>query len=115
MAQTTETYVDFDEERAAFQTTADEFVRRAILPTLDQARLEMACPRVVLENAAAAGLLGVLAPEEAGGGGLSDPRFGELVVQAATRAGATGIGLALGLQSNVAVPTVAAAYVGHDK
>src|SRR5206468_1718881 len=50
-----------------------------------------------------------------GGGGLSDPRFGELVVQAATRAGATGIALAFGLHSNVAVPIVVSAYVGHDK
>jgi acyl-CoA dehydrogenase len=115
MAQATETHVDFDEERAAFQTTADEFVRRAIVPTLDHARSEMACPRVVLEDAAEAGLLGVLAPEAAGGGGLSDPRFGELVVHAATRAGATGIALALGSHSNVAVPMVVSAYVGHDK
>ena len=115
MAQTTETHVDFDEERAAFQTTAEEFVRRAIVPKLDQARSEMACPRLILETAAEAGLLGVLAPEAAGGGGLSDPRFGELVVQAATRAGATGIALAFGLHSNVAVPIVVSAYVGHDK
>jgi alkylation response protein AidB-like acyl-CoA dehydrogenase len=115
MAQATETHVDFEEERAAFQTTADEFVRRAIVPALDQARSEISCPRVVLEDAAEAGLLGVLAPEAAGGGGLSDPRFGELVVQAATRAGATGIGLALGLHSNVAVPIVVSAYIGHDK
>ena len=115
MSQTTETHVDFDEERAAFQTTADEFVRRAIVPMLDQARSEMSCPRVIFEHAAEAGLLGVLAPEASGGGGLSDPRFGELAVQAATRAGATGIGLALGLHSNVAVPIMASAYVGHDK
>jgi acyl-CoA dehydrogenase len=115
MAQTTETHVDFGEERAAFQTTADEFVRREIVPTLSQARSEISCPRVIFEHAAEVGLLGVLAPEAAGGGGLSDPRFGELVVQAATGAGATGIGLALGLHSNVAVPTVASAYVGRDK
>ena len=67
MSQTTESHVDFDEERAAFQTTADEFVRRAIVPKLDQARSEMACPRMILETAAEAGLLGVLAPEAAGG------------------------------------------------
>lgn len=115
MAQTTDTHVDFDEERSAFQTTADEFVRREVLPILDQARSEMGCPRAVFEHAAEVGLLGVLAPEESGGGGLIDPRFGELVVEAATRAGATGIGLALGMHSNVAVPSVSSGYIGLDK
>jgi acyl-CoA dehydrogenase len=115
MAQITETRVDFDEERAAFQTTAEEFVRRAVVPRLEHARSEISCPRVILESAAEAGLLGVLAPEAAGGGGLSDPRFGELVVEAAARAGATGTALALGLHSNVAVPMVVSAYVGQDK
>jgi acyl-CoA dehydrogenase len=111
----TETAVDFEEERAAFLTTADEFVRREILPLLDQARSEIGCPRVVFEHAAQVGLLGVLAPESSGGGGLIDPRFGELVVGAATRAGAPGIGLAIGLHANVAVPSVVSSYVGHDK
>jgi acyl-CoA dehydrogenase len=115
MPQTTETHVDFDEEQAAFQSTVDEFVQREIVPTVDQARSEMCSSRAVFERAAEVGLLGVLAPESAGGGGLIDPRFGELVVQAATRAGATGIGLALGLHSNVAVPAVASAYTGPDK
>jgi alkylation response protein AidB-like acyl-CoA dehydrogenase len=111
----TETAVDFEEEREAFLTTADEFVRREILPLLDQARSEMGCPRAVFEHAAHMGLLGVLAPESSGGGGLIDPRFGELVVGAATRAGAPGTGLAIGLHSNVAVPSVVSSYIGHDK
>ena len=111
----TETAVDFEEEREVFLTTADEFVRREIQPLLDQARSEMGCPRAVFENAAQVGLLGVLAPESSGGGGLIDPRFGELVVQAATRAGAPGTGLAIGLHSNVAVPSVVSSYIGRDK
>jgi len=115
MPQTTETHVEFDEERMAFQTTADEFVRREVLPALDQARSEMCCPRLVFEHAAEVGLLGVLAPESSGGGGLIDPRFGELVIQAATKEGATGIGLAIGLHANAAVPSVVSAYVGNDK
>jgi acyl-CoA dehydrogenase len=111
----TETDVDFEQERAAFQTTADEFVRREIVPTLDRARSEMGCPRSVFEHAAKVGLLGVLAPESSGGGGLDDPRFGELVVQAATQAGAPGTGLAIGLHSNVAVPAIVSSYSGNDK
>jgi acyl-CoA dehydrogenase len=115
MAQTTETHIDFEEERAAFLTTADEFVQREIVPVLEHARSEMGCPRAIFEHAAEIGLLGVLAPETSGGGGLVDPRFGELVVGAATQAGAPGVGLAIGLHSNVAVPSVVASYVGHDK
>jgi acyl-CoA dehydrogenase len=115
MPQTTETHVDFEHERAAFQTTADEFVRREIVPALEPARSEMGCTRAIFEHAAEIGLLGVLAPESSGGGGLIDPRFGELVVQAATQAGAPGIGLAIGLHSNVAVPSVVSGYMGEDK
>jgi acyl-CoA dehydrogenase len=115
MPQTTEIDVDFDEERAAFQTTADEFVRREIVPVLDQARSEIFCPRAVFEHAAEAGLLGALAPESSGGGGMTDPRFGELVIQAAVTAGATGIALAIGLHANVAVPAIASAYMGIDR
>jgi acyl-CoA dehydrogenase len=115
MPATTESHVSFEEERAAFLTTADEFVRREIVPMLEQARSEMGCPRAVFERAAQVGLLGVLAPESSGGGGLIDPRFGELVVGAATRAGAPGTGLAIGLHSNVAVPSVVSSYIGHDK
>jgi acyl-CoA dehydrogenase len=115
MPQTTDTHVDFEQERAAFQTTVDEFVRREIVPTLDQARSEIGCSRTVFEQAAKVGLLGVLAPESSGGGELVDPRFGELVVQAATQTGAPGIGLAIGLHSNVAVPSVVSSYIGNDK
>jgi len=114
MAQTTQSHVSFEEERAAFLTTADEFVRREVVPALEQARSEMGCPRAVFDHAAEAGLLGVLAPETSGGGGLVDPRFGELVVGAATRAGAPGVGLAIGLHANVAVPAVVSGYIGHD-
>jgi acyl-CoA dehydrogenase len=115
MPQTIETEFDFEEERAAFRTTADVFVEREIVPALEQARLEMGCPRVVFEHAAEVGLLGVSAPEWSGGSGLIDPRFGELVVDAAAQAGAPGIGLAIGLHSNVAVPSIVSGYIGPDK
>lgn len=114
MVQTTEALVDFETERSAFQTAADEFVRRQVVPTLEQARSERACPRVIFDHAAEMGLLGVLAPEALGGGGLDDPRFGELIVAAAAQAGAPGTALAVGLQSNVVIPAVVAGYVGSD-
>jgi acyl-CoA dehydrogenase len=115
MTQTTDAQLDFEQERAAFQTTVDEFVRREVTPRLDQARTAMGGSRDIFEHAAEAGLLGVLAPESSGGGGLSDPRFGELVVQAATQIGAPGIGLAIGLHSNAAVPALISSYRGNDK
>jgi alkylation response protein AidB-like acyl-CoA dehydrogenase len=115
MAQTPATHVDYEEERAAFQTTADEFVRRQVIPTLPQARSQMGCPRSVFDHAAEVGLLGVLAPESAGGFGLHDVRFGELVVAAAAQAGAPGTGLAIGLHSNVAVPAVVSGYHAQDE
>jgi len=114
MVQTTEAPVDFDAERSAFQTTADEFVRRQVIPTLDQARSDSCCARAVFNHAAEMGLLGVLAPETLGGGGLDDPRFGELIVAAATQAGAPGTALAIGLHSNVVIPAVVSGYVGAD-
>lgn len=115
MSQTTETHFDFEEERAAFRTTADAFVHSEILPRLEQARSELHCPRELFERAAEAGLLGVAVPEWSGGSGLTDPRFGELVVDAATQAGAPGIGMAIGLHSNVAVPSLISGYIGPDK
>lgn len=114
MVQTTQALVDFEAERSAFQTTADEFVRREVTPTLEQARSEKCCPRAIFDNAAEMGLLGVLAPEELGGGGLDDPRFGELIVTAATAAGAPGTALAIGLQSNVVIPAVVSGYTAAD-
>jgi acyl-CoA dehydrogenase len=107
--------MDFEQEQAAFQTTVDEFVRREVAPRLDQARSAMGGSREIFTRAAEAGLLGVLAPESSGGGGLSDPRFGELVVQAATQIGAPGIALAIGLHSNAAVPALISSYRGDDK
>jgi acyl-CoA dehydrogenase len=115
MPQTMEVDFDFEEERAAFRTTADAFVQREIVSLLPQTRLEMSCPRAVFERAAEMGLLGVAAPAWCGGSGLTDPRFGELVVDAAAQASAPGIGLAIGLHSNVAVPTVISGYDGPSK
>jgi alkylation response protein AidB-like acyl-CoA dehydrogenase len=75
----------------------------------------MGCPHAVFGQAAEVGLLGVSAPEWSGGSGLIDPRVGELVVDAAAQAGAPGIGLAIVLGSNMAVPSVVSGNIGPDK
>ena len=46
---------------------------------------------------------------------MIDPSIGELVVDAAAKAGAPGIGLAIGLRSNVAVPSVVSGNIGPAK
>lgn len=76
----------FDADHEAFRASFREFVRRS-----DSGRLTPA----LLREAGESGFLGISLPEQFGGAGIDDARFGAVIAHEVMLAGATGLGLSL--------------------
>lgn len=100
--------VAFDNEHEAFRESFGRFLEKTVLPDYNKWRESGAIPRSVYRAAGEFGFLGICAPEEYGGGGVTDPRFGAVLVQEAMRVGCTGFAVTLAWHSNVCIPFITA-------
>lgn len=88
----------------SYRDTVRSFVARHVTPSLakwDQARL---IDREVWTSAAAAGLIGLAAPEEFGGAGETDFRFRSVVMEELAGVGAHSLQNTFSLQDDVVLP-----------
>ncbi|MFP8960636.1 acyl-CoA dehydrogenase family protein [Streptomyces nanhaiensis] len=92
----------FTEDHEAFRRTVRAFLEREVLPHYERWESEGAVDREVWRAAGRQGLLGVAVPEEYGGGGQDDFRYGAVLAEEFTRAGTPG--LAIGLHNDVIGP-----------
>ncbi|GAA3643419.1 acyl-CoA dehydrogenase family protein [Streptomyces chitinivorans] len=92
----------FTEDHEAFRHTVRAFLEREVLPHYERWEREGAVDREVWRAAGRQGLLGVAVPEEYGGGGQEDFRYGAVLAEEFTRAGTPG--LAIGLHNDVIGP-----------
>ncbi|WP_410535671.1 acyl-CoA dehydrogenase family protein [Streptomyces sp. KL2] len=92
----------FTEDHEAFRRTVRAFLEREVLPHYERWEREGAVDREVWRAAGRQGLLGVAVPEEYGGGGQDDFRYGAVLAEEFTRAGTPG--LAIGLHNDVIGP-----------
>jgi alkylation response protein AidB-like acyl-CoA dehydrogenase len=96
----------FDDDHRAFRESVDTFLARRVTPAYPDWRAAGRIPREVFAQATEDGFLGMRIPEEQGGPGVDDPRFGIIVAQQAMLAGAPALALALSAGNDVAIPAV---------
>jgi alkylation response protein AidB-like acyl-CoA dehydrogenase len=94
----------FDEDHQAFRESYREFLDRLVLPGRDTWQRSAGMPAEVFRAAAESGFLGMQIPEEYGGGGVDDIRFGLVAAEELSRSGLIGPALAFTAHTNVAVP-----------
>ncbi|MFH0241615.1 acyl-CoA dehydrogenase family protein [Streptomyces sp. HK10] len=92
----------FTEDHEAFRRTVRAFLEREVLPHYERWEREGAVDRDVWRAAGRQGLLGVAVPEEYGGGGQDDFRYGAVLAEEFTKAGTPG--LAIGLHNDIIGP-----------
>lgn len=88
----------FDEEHEAFRDSFATFVQRDAAPAESLAKVFAAAGRN--------GFLGMQVPDELGGAGVDDPRFGVVAVEEFLNAGMSGEGLAFATHVGVAIPVM---------
>jgi alkylation response protein AidB-like acyl-CoA dehydrogenase len=94
----------FDQEHLDFQEFVQTFIAREITPHLTDWVHAGLSPRSLWAAAGEKGLLGLYVPEEFGGFGLDDFRYGTILVEELCRAGTLGLASSLGMHANLIAP-----------
>src|SRR5262245_60833489 len=89
-------------EHLMFRDAVRHFVAREIVPYHGQWERDGIVPRALWLKAGKMGLLGMDVPEEYGGPGIDDFRYGALFLEELARAGASGPGFAV--QNDLVIP-----------
>ncbi|MFE9136383.1 acyl-CoA dehydrogenase family protein [Streptomyces sp. NPDC007355] len=89
-------------DHEAFRATVRTFLEKEVLPHYEQWEKDGVVSREVWLAAGRQGLLGLAVDEEYGGGGTPDFRYGAVLAEEFTRAGAPG--LAIGLHNDIIGP-----------
>ncbi|WP_031507872.1 acyl-CoA dehydrogenase family protein [Streptomyces megasporus] len=92
----------FTEDHEAFREAVGAFLTKEVLPHYERWEREGVVDRSAWLAAGRQGLLGMAVPEEYGGGGQDDFRYGVVLAEEFTKAGAPG--LAIGLHNDVIGP-----------
>lgn len=104
----------YDTDHEDFRASVRQHVAAEVVPHLDAWRADGVLPREAFASFAEQGFLGIVAPEELGGGGIEDPRFTAVLVEEVAAVGALGLALSLALHSGVSLPFVLAHIGGSD-
>ncbi|MFP5335214.1 MAG: acyl-CoA dehydrogenase family protein [Actinomycetes bacterium] len=93
----------FTEEHEALRASVREFLDRHVRPRMDDFVAERGLPRDVWTEAGKQGLLGLMVPEEYGGGGAEDWRFSVVVAEELSRVSAA-VSSCIGIHADVVAP-----------
>jgi long-chain-acyl-CoA dehydrogenase len=93
---------EHDDYRESFRT----FCEREVKPAYGGWAGDRRIPPEIFGHAGEQGYLGMCVPEDNGGLGIDDPRFGAVIGEEAMRAGAPALALALTMHSDVALPAI---------
>jgi alkylation response protein AidB-like acyl-CoA dehydrogenase len=96
----------FEDDHKAFRESASTFLVRRVGPEYPGWRSAGQIPRDLFATAAEDGFLASGVPEQYGGPGVEDPRFGIVVAQEAMLAGAPALALALSASNDVVIPAL---------
>lgn len=94
----------FDEEHEMFRTAFRQFLDREVVPHADEWDRAGITDRAMFTSAGAAGFLGFGAPEEFGGGGVTDFRYNLVAAEEIQYAGVNAAGTGIGLHNDVCLP-----------
>jgi alkylation response protein AidB-like acyl-CoA dehydrogenase len=96
----------FEDEHNAYRESYRTFLERRVLPSSADWRREGRIPRELFRACADHGFLGMPVPEQYGGPGVQDPRFGIVLAQEAMRASVPELALALLGHTDAAVAAI---------
>jgi alkylation response protein AidB-like acyl-CoA dehydrogenase len=94
----------FDDTHELFRESFRSFLEREVVPHHPKWEREGIVDRGLYTQAAAAGFLGLDAPEEFGGGGSSDFRFNGIISEEAARLGVFSSVIGISLHNDVCLP-----------
>ncbi len=94
----------YDEEHELFRATVRMFIEREVVPHFDKWEQAGRVDRDLFRRAGDAGLLGIAAPAEFGGGDIHDFRFHAILVEEFCRANVFGAGQPLIAHVDTAMP-----------
>ncbi|MFI9208164.1 acyl-CoA dehydrogenase family protein [Streptomyces sp. NPDC053253] len=100
-------------DHEAFRATVRTFLAKEVLPYYEQWELDGIVAREAWRAAGRQGLLGIAVDEEYGGGGDPDFRYGAVLAEEFTRAGAPG--LAIGLHNDIIGPYLTSLATDEQK
>ncbi|GAA2719275.1 MULTISPECIES: acyl-CoA dehydrogenase family protein [Streptomyces] len=100
-------------DHEAFRETVRTFLAKEVLPHHERWEKDGIVPREVWRAAGRQGLLGPAVPEEYGGGGVADFRYGAVIAEEFARAGASG--LAIGLHNDIVGPYLTSLATAEQK
>ena len=103
----------FDDEHEAFRESFRRFGEAEVVPSYPTWRVE-GIPRELVRRLAEHQFVGASVPEEHGGAGIEDFRFGAVVCEEAMKANAPGLGLMLAALNEATIP-VLAGLAGDDR
>lgn len=98
----------FDESHDEFRDMVRRFVEREVVPYLEEWEAAGAVDRELFRKAAAAGILGISAPERFNGGGVDDFRYNAIVIEELASIGATAVVMALCAFNDLVAPYLVA-------
>lgn len=94
----------YDQDHEALRATVRAFVRDEIEPHVDEWESAGIIGRSMWLAAGKAGLLGLTAPEELGGGGVDDIRFHMIIQEELAKCGHASVAVSLSMQNEVVLP-----------
>jgi alkylation response protein AidB-like acyl-CoA dehydrogenase len=94
----------FDREHEMFRETVRRFVEKEISPQHGAWEEAGVVPRQLWRKAGEMGFLGMMVPEEYGGGGVDDYRYNAILLEELAYAGATGPGIAV--HNDILIPYI---------
>ncbi|MBF0581138.1 acyl-CoA dehydrogenase family protein [Corynebacterium sp. ED61] len=95
----------FEEEHNMFRETVRDFVNAEIKPNVDRWHEQGYCDREMFKKAGDMGLLGIMAPEEFGGGGMAnDYRFNAIVSEELAEADSGSVIVGIQTVNDLVIP-----------
>jgi len=94
----------FDDDHELFRQSVRGFIAKELAPHHEAWEEAGIVDRTLFQKAGAQGFLGMAAPEEHGGGGVSDFRYNVVIAEEIQRAGVNAAGLGWTLHNDICLP-----------
>jgi alkylation response protein AidB-like acyl-CoA dehydrogenase len=94
----------YNDDHEAFRSAFRSWLDNEVVPNHEQWERDEIVPRSVWLEAGKHGFLGYAVPEQYGGGGVDDYRFGAVMTEEIADSGAVGSGLGMTLHNDIVLP-----------
>ncbi|MEO6318538.1 MAG: acyl-CoA dehydrogenase family protein [Acidimicrobiales bacterium] len=105
----------FEDDHELFRQSVRGFIAKEMAPQHEAWEEAGIVDRALFQKAGAQGFLGMAAPEEPGGGGVSDFRYNVVIAEEIQRAGVNAAGLGWTLHNDICLPYFLSLCTGEQK